>query len=58
MTDNMRNAGRESSSDTTDDDRSRHAAHHSESEKDNSQGKGSEIYRLCDEMNHRHKKKV
>ena len=50
--DSMRNAGRESLSDATDDDRSRHAADHSESKKDNSHGKGNEICRmLCDEKN-------
>ena len=39
--DNMRNAERENTSDTTDDDRSRQAADHSESEKEDSQGRGT-----------------
>ena len=40
----------------TDDDGSQHAADHSESEKDNSQGKGNGICRLCDEKNSHMKK--
>ena len=57
--DNMKNGGRESLSNMSDDDRSRHrAADYRESEKDNSQEKGNGTCRLYDEKNSRHRKKT
>ena len=56
--DNMRNAERENTSDTTDDDRSRQAADHSESEKEDSQGKGNGTCKLRDGKNSWHRTKT
>ena len=57
--DNMRNDGRESLSDMSDDDRSRHrAADYRESKKDNSQGKGNGTCRLYVEKDSGHMKKT